>query len=256
MAGSVVGGIQTRNAVQNATQAQEQAAQQAQALELQNQQAGINFQTGEWNQQQANEQPFLKTGQGAANSLASLLSQGFSAPTLAQAEQTPGYQFNLQQGTQAINENAAATGNLLSGNTGAALTRYGQGLATTTYQQAYQNALNQYMANYQSLLGGTDVGLSAAGQLGAQGQAAANNLSALYLTGGAQQANQLTNYGNARAAGDIGSANAWNQMIQSLQQENPYGGGMFSMGGGGGGAGGGNYGSGSPWTNSNATTIP
>jgi len=231
MVGSVVGGIQSRNAAQSASEAQKEAAQKAQALELQNQQSGINFQTGEWTGQQANEQPFLKEGQTSANSLGALLQQGFHAPTLAEVEQTPGYQFQLQQGTQAIDENAAATGNLLSGNTGTALQQYGQGLASTTYQQAYNNALNSYMANYQSLLGGTGVGETAAGQLGSQGQAAANNLSALYLTGGAQQAQQLTNYGNASAAGSIGSANAWNQMIQSLQNENPYGGGMSSGGG-------------------------
>jgi hypothetical protein len=225
--GSVVGGIQTRNAVQNAAQAQEKQTQKALDLEQQNQQAGVNFQTGEWNQQQANEQPFLSEGQTSANSLSKLLQQGFTAPTQEQAEQTPGYQFNLQSGTQAINENAAATGNLMSGNTGVALQKYGQGLATTTYQQAYNNALNQYQTNYQSLLGGTQVGETAAGQLGSEGQAAANNLSNLYLTGGQQQAQQLNNIGSEQAASDIGSANAWNTMIGQLQ--NTWGGGGTSV---------------------------
>ena len=214
--GSIVGGIQGSSAAHNAADAQEQKAKEAQQLEQKNQQAGVDFQTGEWNQQQANEQPFLQTGQKASNSLSDLIQKGFTAPTLDEAEQTPGYQFNLQTGTQALNENAAATGNLMSGNTGVALQKYGQGLATNTYQQAYQNALNRYQTNYQSLLGGTQVGETAAGQLGSEGQAAANNLSNLYLTGGAQQAQQLNNQGSAIASGDIGAANAWNGAIGGL----------------------------------------
>lgn len=235
MVGTVVGGIQTRNAVQNATEAQESADQKAQALELQNQQSGVNFQTNELQGLTTAEQPYQQLGQTSANAYANLVNNPFTAPTLQQAENTPGYQFNLQQGTQAINEQAAATGNLNSGNTGVALQKYGQGLASTTYQQAYQNALNQYQTNLGAAAGGTNFGLSSTGQLGAFGQAASNNLSNLYLTGGQQQATQLNNYGNAVAAGDIGSANAWNSMIQGLQNENPYGGGMGSSGGGGGG---------------------
>lgn len=231
MVGSVVGGIQSRNAAQSAAQVQAKQAKAAQALEYKNQQAGIDYQQNEFNQLQNAEQPYQQLGSTAANSYANLLKQGFKAPTLAEAEQTPGYQFNLQQGTKAIGAQAAATGNLMSGNTGVALQKYGQGLATTTYQQAYQNALNQYLTNLGAAGQGTNFGLQSTGQLGQFGQASANNLSNLYLTGGAQQAQQLTNQGNAYAAGDIGSANAWNQMIQSLQQQNPYGGG--SPGGGG-----------------------
>ena len=189
--------------------AQQSYAQQAQQLEQQNQQAGINFQQNEWSGQQKAEQPYQSLGQTSANAYANLINNPFTAPTLAQAEATPGYQFNLQQGTQAINEQGAATGNLLSGNQGVALEKYGQGLATTTYQQAYQNALNQYQTNLNAAGQGANIGLSSTGQLGQFGQAAASNLSNLYLTGGQQQASQLNNQGAAIAAGDVGSANAY-----------------------------------------------
>lgn len=213
---SVAGGITSANAASDAAHAQESAAQQALDLEKKNQQAGIDFQTNEWTGQQAAEQPYQQLGSTAANAYANLLKNPFQAPTLEQAEQTPGYQFNLQSGTQAIDENAAATGNLMSGNTGVALTKYGQGLATTTYQQAYQNALQQYMTNLNAAGQGTNIGLSSTGQLGQFGQGAANNLASLYLTGGQQQASQINNKGAAKAAGDIGAANAYGNMFNGI----------------------------------------
>jgi hypothetical protein len=213
---SIAGGVMQGNAAQDAASAQQKAAQQAQALELQNQQAGVNFQTGEWTGQQAAEQPYQQLGQTSANAYANLLNNPFTPPTLQQAEQTPGYQFNLQQGTQAINENAAATGNLNSGNTGVALEKFGQGLAQNTYQQAYSNALQAYNTNLGAASTGVNYGLNSTGQLGQFGQATANNLSNLYLTGGQQQASQLNNAAAAKAAGDIGSANAYANMFNGI----------------------------------------
>lgn len=52
---------------------------------------------------------------------------------------TPGYQFALDQGRQAIERSAAARGGLASGNTLAALTEFGQGLA----DQTFNNYLNR-----------------------------------------------------------------------------------------------------------------
>lgn len=45
----------------------------------------------------------------------------------------PGYKFNLGQGTEALENSAAARGGLLSGNTGKALTEYGQNYADKFY---------------------------------------------------------------------------------------------------------------------------
>src|ERR1019366_1461688 len=159
-AGAVGASAIKANAAGNAASAQSAAAQQAQKLIADQQASALNAQQTSLTNTTAAEQPYQSLGGTSANSLQTLLQNGFHAPDLGEAEQTPGYQFNLQSGTQAINENAAATGNLMSGNTGVALTKYGQGLATTTYQQAYNNALNAYNTNYQSLLGGTNAGLN------------------------------------------------------------------------------------------------
>jgi len=48
-------------------------------------------------------------------------------------QETAGYQFNLDQGNQAINRSAAARGMLGSGNVLAELAKYGQGMASTEY---------------------------------------------------------------------------------------------------------------------------
>ena len=227
---SIAGGVMQGNAAESAAKTQAQKAAEAQQLELQNQQAGINFQNQEWAGQQAAEQPYQQLGQTSANAYANLINNPFTAPTLAQAQATPGYQFNLQTGTQAINEQGAATGNLLSGNQGVALQKFGQGLATNTYQQAYQNALNQYTANLNAAGQGVNAGLTSTGQLGQFGQAAANNLSNLYLTGGQQQASQLNNQGAALAAGTIGQANAYSNMFNGITNATNGGLGMAALG--------------------------
>lgn len=236
---SIAGGISQSNAASKAGQTQSTAAQQAQQLELQNQQAAQASQATALSNVTAAEQPYQALGSTSANNLVNLLNNPFTAPTLQQAENTPGYQFNLQQGTQAINENAAATGNLLSGNTGTALEKYGQGLATTTYQQAYQNALNTYGANVQANLAGSSQGLQSTGQLANANQAAAQNYANIDLTGGQQQASQINNAAAARASGYIGSANAqanmFNGIGNSIEQgallNSIYGGGSGSSGG-------------------------
>ena len=68
-----------------------------------------------------------------------------AAPTtLEELQKTPGYQFQLQQGQQAINNSAAAKGNLLSGASAAALNNFAQGQAGTYFQQAWQNGQQAY----------------------------------------------------------------------------------------------------------------
>lgn len=55
---------------------------------------------------------------------------------------TPGYQFQVDQGTKAIERQGAAAGMLGSGNTLAALQQFGQNTALSFYQQNLQNLSN------------------------------------------------------------------------------------------------------------------
>lgn len=58
-------------------------------------------------------------------------------------ENDPFYQFQLQQGLDAVQGSAAARGNLRSGATLKALTEYGQGMASQQAQQGYNRAMNR-----------------------------------------------------------------------------------------------------------------
>jgi hypothetical protein len=225
---SIIGGQSQAGAAENAQQLQAQEAQNA-----------LNQQGSEWNQTQANEAPFLQAGQGAVGQLSSDLQPGgslsqpwsgtFQAPTAAQAAAQPGYQFQLQQGTQALQNSAAGQGALNTGATGAALEQYGQGLASTDYQQAYNNALTQYQTSYNTfqqnqanqynrLASLAGLGQTTAGQLGQQGQQASQNTGNIDLTTGAQQGSDIQNAAYQSASGYNNAANALTSGIGNISQ--------------------------------------
>lgn len=128
--------------------------------------------------------PFVQTGTTANTTLANLLGEngtdaGAQAAAQANFANTPGYQFAEQQGENAINANAAATGQTLSGNNQQAIQNYGTGLANQTYNQ-YVNNLQNQVGTGVSAAGGVASGLlgSANAQAGKSG-AAANNQNAV-----------------------------------------------------------------------------
>jgi hypothetical protein len=99
---------------------------------------------------------------------------------------TPGYQFALDQGTQAVENMFAAQGLSKSGPLAKGLSQYVTGLANQTYQQQ--------LGNFMNLAGLGEQATAQTGQFGMQSVAQQNAL----LTGGA----------SASAAGQIGAANA------------------------------------------------
>lgn len=111
---------------------------------------------------------------------------------------SPGYQFTLNQGEQAIGRAASAGGNLYSTNTLADLNNYAQGVASTQY--------NNYVQQLLSLAG---IGGQAVAGTQAAGTNAANNISN----------NQLLS-GGANASGILGSAGALNSGLNSLTNPN------------------------------------
>lgn len=186
---SVFGASQQAGAAEDAAQLQQQTAEQQAAQQMQ------MFQ-----QVQGNLAPFMATGQRATQSLEGMLPSLTAPfqPTMAQLEQTPGYQFTLDQGLQAVQNSATAQGLGVSGAALKAGANYASGLASQTYQQQFQNYLAQNQQTYNQYAGLANMGENAAagvGQMGMQSQAQVNNL----MTSGAA----------AGAAGMIGSANAW-----------------------------------------------
>lgn len=70
----------------------------------------------------------------------------FTAPTAADMENDPGYQFRLSQGNQALNRGFAAGGTLLNGGTAKALARYNQDYASGEFQNVYNRAQGNFAA--------------------------------------------------------------------------------------------------------------
>ena len=160
------------------------------------------------------------TALGGFGSLMQPYGQTFSAPTLQQAEQAPGYQFQLQQGNQLLQQSAAAQGNLLTGGTAEALQNYGQGLAQTDYNNVYNQAFNTFSQNYNQyeqqqtnqynrLASLAGIGQQTAGQLGTLGQNASNSITSNLLGTAGAIGQQYNNAAAANASGIVGSANAW-----------------------------------------------
>lgn len=146
---------------------------------------GFDAQINAGNQIQQDYQPFYQSGVSANNTLSDLFGTNGSdaaaqAAARANFQNTPGYQFALNQGVAAQDASAAAKGNLLSGNQQKALTDYGQGLANQTYNQYVQNLQGQ-AAQGQAAAGGVATGQAgvANAQAGKSGAAANNQNSSL-----------------------------------------------------------------------------
>ena len=205
-AGSIGGGLLGSSASGAAAKDQLQAAQQATQAELQM-----------YNQTVAREQPFLTAGTNALTQLQQLLGigpggGGATNPILsmlgigpggaaggginpATFQGSPGYQYQLQQGMNAVTNANAPTG--VGGNALRQLQQTGQGLANQNWNQYLGNASSAW----QQLLGGI-------GSIVGLGQNAAGNLGNAAQTVGGQIGSNAIGGGNALAAGAIGSASA------------------------------------------------
>lgn len=138
------------------------------------------------------QEPSRQVGLGALSNLSGLL-QGTTldeegnvidiSPEERQAllqdlfTESPGYQFQLEEGTKALERGASARGDLLGGRQLKELTRYGQGLAS----QEYGGYLNRL------------------GSLASTGQTATQSQVGAYQTSLPQQYNTLTSMGNINA---------------------------------------------------------
>ena len=234
---SILGGILGSNAARQAAGIEATGATQAGNLAATAGQQAQGYQQQQLGAATTAAQPYTTAGAAATGQLSSLLQPGgylastwnqqFQAPTAEQAAATPGYQFTLQQGTQALNRGAAARGNLLSSGAAKQLEQYGTGLANQTYGDVYNRALNQYQTNYQTflnnqqglygrLMGLSGTGLTATAQLNQMRQQAAQNYGQLGMTAAGWQGQDIVNAAQARAGGIMGAANAWRGALSGL----------------------------------------
>lgn len=117
-------------------------------------------------------------------------------------EASPGYQFRLSEGLKAAERSAAARGILGSGATLKALQRYGEGLASSEYEN-YANRL--------AALAG--VGQTATAGTAAVGSQAAGGIAQAYQNAGNARASAYQNTGQAisNTAGGLASAYLYNK---------------------------------------------
>jgi hypothetical protein len=195
-------------------------------------------QAGMFNTIVGQEQPFLQGGVGAETSLGQLLgttpttgpggtaagtglpggylTQQFQ-PTMQQLEQTPGYQFSLQQGGQALTNSMTPGVGAVSGPALKSLMSFNQGLASTQYQNSFNNFQTQQNNIFNRLSGIAGLGQNAAGNLGNAGA---------QLGTGIAQAQAAA--GGAIAGGIVGATNSASSGIglnYLLAGQSPGGGG-------------------------------
>jgi hypothetical protein len=155
------------------------------------------YQYNEFEQEQANEQPWLQSGEANLATLNADMPSLTANFTDADFQQSPGYQFQLQQGEQAMQRSAAAKGLLNSVGTQQNLNNYAQGTANQDYQQALQNYMSQNQNRYNMLSGMAGMGQTAVAGINQAGQTATNAMSA-----------NTIGAANASAAGQVGVANS------------------------------------------------
>lgn len=137
--------------------------------------------------------------------------------TMKNFQADPGYAFRMSEGMKALERSAAARGGLLSGATLKGIERFGQGLAS----EEYANAFNRYQAEraarinpLQAMLGQGQTATGAMSNMtSAQAQALGQTLGGLSSamgTAGAQRASTYGQLGGAlgQAYGNMGQAQA------------------------------------------------
>lgn len=149
---------------------------------------GYNYLSGQRPNLGPGAMGYAKAGDAANTASADLLglngaaAGARTAPAFQNYLASTGYNFQQDQGTRAITGNAASRGLLNSGGTAKALTKYGQNLASTSFD------------NYLGQTGNiANRGLTATGQIGEAG------------TSGGKAAGDAMQSGITGAAGSLGS---------------------------------------------------
>jgi hypothetical protein len=185
-ASSLIGGVMSANAAENAAEASGAAATRAAELQRESAREALALQERMYRESVERQQPYYQAGtnalaqmRGQTNAMPEAFQYGGNIPTLDYAGQVPGafqyagqqptfnysgqqpeafkfraedlqtdpgYGFRLSEGLKALERSAAARGGLLSGGTGKALTRYGQEMGSQEFGNAFNRSLTQYNA--------------------------------------------------------------------------------------------------------------
>lgn len=169
---------------------------------------------------------FQQAGEGASQqqqALAGLLGPEAQQAAIAALEGSPEFAAMLQQGEEAILQNASATGGLRGGNTQGALAQFRPALLSQLIEQQYAR------------LGGlSQAGQSAAGNIAGMGQASAAGQAASGGQFGSLISDVMGYRGQAEAGGVIGQAQAQAQARRDAINMGLAGAGLAAKGATGG----------------------
>ena len=230
IAGSaIVGGLASSSAASSASSAQQNAANTAAATSQ-----------GQYDQTRADQAPWRNAGQSALSSISGGFGLGpasggvssgqfnhtFDANDLTNGL-SPNYNFQLQQGLGAVNNQASVTGGLVGGNALKGISDYAQGSASSAYQQAFNNYNTNQTNIYNRLSNIAGLGQTANGQTAQAGMANASNVGSAQLAGGAAAAAGYIGQGNAisGAVNGIGGAAGWYGLNNGSTSPTIYGNG-------------------------------
>lgn len=199
----VVGGMMQGDAAEDAASIQAGASE-----------AGIAEQRRQFDAMQQLLQPYVQAGTGAMSglqpyaaagapalsqmqALAGLSGAGAQSGAISALEQSPLYQAQVQQGENAMLQNASATGGLRGGNLQAAMAQFRPQMLQAEIERQYGR------------LGGlTALGQTTSQNLAQMGQASAAVVGAAGMQSAGNIANLLGQQGAAQAGGALGQARA------------------------------------------------
>lgn len=199
-----------------AADAQTSAADQANATQL-----------SMFNATQQNLAPYLAVGNSAAiditkaaglNTDNPLTSPLLSPVTMDQAtlEKTPGFQFEKQQGLEAVQNGQTALGLGASGAEQKAAAQYAENLASTNYEQQFNNAVTNQTNQFNKLNSLVGTGQSSAVGQGQISSNVASNIGSNIIGAGNAQAASSIATGNA-ISGAANNAITYNYLNKALQ---------------------------------------
>lgn len=169
---------------------------------------GQDILSGEFQQTRQDLSPFMQAGNVSLQQLMAGLQPGGQFNHmfgLQDFQQSPAYQFNLQQGQMAIDKASNARGNLYAPQTLKDLSTFTQGMASNEFQNAFNNYRMGTNDIFSRLSGVSNLGENAAAGVGTIGANVAGGIADL-----------STQAGNARAGGTMAIGNAAQGGINNL----------------------------------------
>jgi len=217
--GSAVSGIAGAIAADRASQAQQKASREARGqIE------------GYTNKAIGYQQPYYDVGTQNLNTVNQRNAAGaYDMPTQNYQQPQfnfqadPGYQFRMNEGMRGVNNNMSAQGMSLSGATMKALQKYGQGMASQEYGNAYDRFSKDRQFDYGVWGDAYNRQAEEKGQQWGRGTSlanvginAANQMGNYSMNAGQSVADTVIGGGNAKAAGIMGVGQAVGNIGQNL----------------------------------------